>query len=62
VLDLYAHWDFAPGLQLQAGVRNIADRKYWASGDLPVAMSANGALDRFTSPGRSVAISLSVDL
>jgi len=62
VLDLYAHWDLSPNLTLNAGVRNIADRKYWASGDLPVAMSANGALERFTSPGRSVAISLSVDL
>lgn len=61
VLDLYAHWDFAPGLELHAGVRNIADRKYWAAGDLPLAVDASGALDRYTSPGRSVAVSLSVE-
>ena len=61
VLDLYGHWDFAPGLQLHAGVRNIADRKYWAAGDLPLAMATTGPLDRFTSPGRSLAVSLSVE-
>ena len=62
VLDLYAHWDFAPGLRLHAGVRNLADRRYWAAGDLPLAVATSGVLDRFTSPGRSFAVSLSVEL
>ncbi len=62
VFDVYVHWDFAPGLELHAGVRNIADRKYWAAGDLPLDMATSGVLDRFTSPGRSVAVSLSVEL
>ena len=62
VLDLYAHWNFAPGLRLNAGIRNIADRKYWAAGDLPLAIATSGVLDRYTAPGRSVAVSLSVEL
>ncbi|MGY0560018.1 TonB-dependent hemoglobin/transferrin/lactoferrin family receptor [Luteimonas sp. A277] len=62
VLDLYAHWNFAPGLRVDAGVRNLADRRYWAAGDLPLALATSGVLDRFTSPGRSVAVSVSVEL
>ncbi len=61
VFDLYAHWNFAPGLRLNAGLRNLADRRYWAAGDLPLATATSGVLDRFTSPGRSVAASLSVE-
>ena len=62
VFDLYAHWEFAPGLRVNAGVRNLADRRYWAAGDLPLAVATSGVLDRYTSPGRSVAVSLSVEL
>lgn len=61
VLDLYAHWDFGPGLALHAGVRNIADRRYWAAGDLPLVVATSGVLDRFTAPGRSFAVSLAVE-
>ena len=61
VLDLYAHWDFAPGLKLHAGIRNLANRRYWAAGDLPQVVAASGVLDRFTAPGRSFAASLAVE-
>ncbi|QDH69272.1 TonB-dependent hemoglobin/transferrin/lactoferrin family receptor [Marilutibacter alkalisoli] len=62
VLDLLAHWDFAPGATVNAGVFNLADRKYWASGDLPAGAAASSAsLDRYTAPGRNLGISLSVN-
>src|SRR5690606_16781498 len=61
VLDLYGHWDFAPGLQLHAGVRNIADRKDGAAGDLPRALATTRPRHRFPPPGRSLAVSLSVE-
>lgn len=62
VLDLLAHWNFAPGTTVNAGVFNLADRTYWASGDLPVGVLASSdTLDRYTAPGRNVGVSLSVN-
>lgn len=62
VLDLYAHWRLSPNLRLDAGVRNLADRKYWSVGNLPGALGGGSdTLDRFTSPGRSLAVSLAVE-
>ncbi|MEZ0472753.1 TonB-dependent hemoglobin/transferrin/lactoferrin family receptor [Luteimonas salinilitoris] len=61
VLDLYAHWNFAPGTRLNVGVFNLADRKYWSAGDLPMAVAAASTLDRYTAPGRNVAVSLAVE-
>ena len=61
VLDLYAHWNFAPGVRVNAGLFNLADRRYWAAGDLPLVVADSGVLDRFTAPGRSAAVSLSVE-
>ncbi|HJR74618.1 MAG TPA: TonB-dependent hemoglobin/transferrin/lactoferrin family receptor [Luteimonas sp.] len=60
VLDLLAHWNFAPGAKLNVGVFNLGDRKYWEGGDLPdgIAVSSLGALDRYTSPGRSLSASV----
>ncbi len=63
VLDLLAHWNFAPGAKLNAGVFNLGDRKYWEGGDLPdgIASTSLSALDRYTSPGRSLSVSVAVN-
>jgi len=61
LLDLYAHWTFAPGTRLNAGVFNLADRKVWQAGLVPVVAATSSTLDRYTAPGRNVAVSLSVD-
>ncbi|MDR6991578.1 TonB-dependent hemoglobin/transferrin/lactoferrin family receptor [Luteimonas sp. 3794] len=61
LLDLYAHWTFAPGTRLNAGVFNLADRKVWQAGLVPLAAETSATLDRYTAPGRNVAVSLSVD-
>ncbi|GAA5078297.1 TonB-dependent hemoglobin/transferrin/lactoferrin family receptor [Lysobacter panacisoli] len=61
VLDLLAHWNFAPGATFDVGVFNLGDRKYWDAGDVPAGtLAASTVLDRYTSPGRNVGVSLAV--
>ena len=61
VLDLYAHWAFGPGATVNMGVFNLADRKYSEAGDVPLVNGTSTLLDRYTSPGRNFAVSLSVN-
>lgn len=61
VLDLYTHWDFAPGARLDVGVSNLADRRYWGAGALPLVSGQSLTLDRYTAAGRNVAVKLSVE-
>lgn len=61
VLDLYAHWTFAPGTRLDAGVFNLADRKVWQAGAVPLIATTSTSRDRYTAPGRNLSLSLSVD-
>jgi hemoglobin/transferrin/lactoferrin receptor protein len=61
VFDLLGHWAFAPGAEFNAGVFNLADRKYWEAGTIASIQPATSpVLDRYTSPGRNVGVSLSV--
>jgi hemoglobin/transferrin/lactoferrin receptor protein len=61
VFDLLAHWNFAPGAVFDVGVFNLGDREYWDAGDVPAGTLATSAvLDRYTSPGRNVGVSLAV--
>ena len=61
VFDLLAHWNFAPGAVFDFGVFNLGDRKYWDAGDVPAGtLAASTVLDRYTSPGRNVGVSLAV--
>jgi hemoglobin/transferrin/lactoferrin receptor protein len=61
VLDLYAHWNFAPGAKFNVGVFNLADRKYSDAGDVPLVADTSTTLDRYTAPGRTLSASLSVN-
>ena len=61
VLDLYAHWRFAPGARVNLGLFNLADRKYWSAGSVPLVGDSSATLDRYTAPGRNVAASLSLE-
>ena len=52
VIDLLAHWNFAPGAKLNVGVFNLGDRKYWEGGDLPdgiAVATSTSVLDRYTA-------------
>ena len=60
VLDLYAHWKLAPGARLDMGVFNLADRKYWSAGALPLASGSSATLDRYSAAGRNFAVNFSV--
>ncbi len=61
VLDLYAHWSFAPGARVNVGVFNLADKTYWPAGGFGLASATSAVLDRFTAPGRNYGASLSID-
>src|SRR5690606_27926522 len=58
VLDLYAHWTFAPGAKVNVGVFNLTDRKYWAAGAVPLVGSSSATVDRYTAAGRNFGASL----
>jgi hemoglobin/transferrin/lactoferrin receptor protein len=61
VLDLMAHWKFAPGARIDLGVFNLGDRKYTDWADVPPGVAAASAtLDRYTRPGRTVSASRAV--
>jgi len=60
VLDLLAHWDFAPGATINLGVFNLADRKYWDWADVTGVAADSPVLDRYTRPGRNVGVSFAV--
>lgn len=60
VFDLLAHWDFAPGASLNAGVFNLGDRTYWDWADVPGVAASSLVLDRYTRPGRNLGLSLQV--
>lgn len=61
VLDLLAHWQFAPGATLNVGVFNLGDRAYIDYSAITTALSSNSpVIDRYTHPGRTVSANLSV--
>lgn len=61
VLDLMAHWRFAPGARFNVGVFNLADCTYIDSSALVGTLAANSTvLDRFSNPGRTLSASLAV--
>lgn len=61
VLDLLGRWRFAPGARINAGVFNLADRRYSEAGNVPLVAADSATLDRYTAPGRYLALSVSVD-
>lgn len=60
VLDLLAHWTFAPGAKLNVGVFNLGDKTYVDWADVPGVAATNSTLDRYTRPGRNLSLSVSV--
>lgn len=61
VLDLLAHWNFAPGAKLDAGVFNLGDRRYSLAGDVPVVDGGSIALDRYSAPGRNLSLNVAFE-
>lgn len=61
VLDLLAHWRFAPGARVNLGVFNLGDKRYTDWADVPGVAATSATLDRYTRPGRSLSLSVAVD-
>lgn len=61
--DLSGQWRVQRDLRLNAGIYNLADRKYWLWSDLQglTTASATTQVDAYTQPGRYVKISLVKD-
>ena len=60
VWDLFAHWAIAPGARVDLGVLNLGDKRYTDWADVPGVAADSAVLDRYTRPGRSLAVSLAL--
>jgi hemoglobin/transferrin/lactoferrin receptor protein len=58
VVDLLAYWNPLTNLQLNAGLFNVTDRKYWHWSDVRGVAASIAVLDRFTQPGRNLSVSV----
>lgn len=61
VLDLLAHWNFAPGAKLNAGIFNLGDRRYFDAGSISLVADSSNTLDRYTAAGRSLSLSVAFE-
>ncbi|SFZ78127.1 hemoglobin/transferrin/lactoferrin receptor protein [Chitinimonas taiwanensis DSM 18899] len=55
VLDLSASYQLTRQASLQAGIYNLADKKYWLWSDVKGQAAASTVLDRYTQAGRTAA-------
>ena len=58
IVDLTAYYKPMKDLTLSAGLFNLTDKKYWHWNDVRGKGQANQGLDRYTQPGRNIAVSL----
>ena len=61
VVDLLAHWRFAPGVKWNVGIMNVGDTRYTDWADVNGVSATSLVLDRYTRPGRTLSTSLSVE-
>nr|WP_254215143.1 TonB-dependent hemoglobin/transferrin/lactoferrin family receptor [Burkholderia multivorans] len=61
VVDLRGGYRFNKHVSATVGIRNLFDRKYWNWSDVRGIAADSPVLDAYTSPGRTVAVSMKVD-
>lgn len=61
VFDLHADWQISNHVTVNAGVFNVADKKYWHWQSVRGIESDNPLREVLSAPGRSVAVSLRLD-
>ncbi|KUZ99517.1 hypothetical protein WI41_25905 [Burkholderia latens] len=61
VVDLRAGYRLNKHVSATIGIRNLFDRKYWNWSDVRGIAADSQVLDAYTSPGRTVAVSMKVD-
>lgn len=59
-LDLVGRWQIAKNVTLNAGIYNLTNTKYWRHQDVRGIDAARADLDRFTQPGISGRVALTV--
>ena len=59
--DLYGWYEFNPHVRVNAGVLNLADRRYWEWAGVRGLTADDDAIGFHTQPGRSFAINLALD-
>lgn len=57
-LDLSASWQINRNMRLSAALNNLTDRKYWQWSNVQGLAGNSAVLDAFSSPGRSLSLSL----
>jgi hemoglobin/transferrin/lactoferrin receptor protein len=60
VTDLFASFEPSPHVTVNAGVMNLFDKSYFNPADIAMVSGSGQAIERYRSPGRSVAASLSI--
>lgn len=59
--DLFAWYAPRPGIRINAGLMNLADRRYWSWGGVRGLAASEDNLGFYTRPGRSAAVNVSLD-
>ena len=57
-LDLSASWQINRSMRLSAALQNLSDEKYWQWSNVQGLAGNSAVLDAFSSPGRSLSLSL----
>jgi hemoglobin/transferrin/lactoferrin receptor protein len=60
-LDLVGELKLGGHLRLNAGIYNLTDESYWEWSDVRGRPASDGAIERYTRPGRSLSASLKVE-
>lgn len=58
VVDLLGYWQLSDALEVNAGLYNLTDKRYWNWTDVRTLADATPGLGRFTQPGRHAAVNL----
>ncbi|WP_081686790.1 TonB-dependent hemoglobin/transferrin/lactoferrin family receptor [Chitinilyticum litopenaei] len=58
VLDLTAWWEPVKDVRINAGVFNLADRKYWLASDVVGVPANSSTVDRYSQPGRNARVNV----
>ena len=59
--DLNLQWRIRPDLRLNAGLINLANRKYWQWADLQGLASSSPVRDAYSQAGRHIKLTLVAD-
>ena len=62
VFNLKANWQPRKDLNLNVGIGNLFDKKYWRWSDVRGVEAASPVLDTYTGPGRNISVTLRYDL